>query len=101
MALADAEHHTVLIERKHIGGTCVNEGCTPAKKLIASGRIAHLMSRAASYGIPCTRLPVDWSRIRQRMTEVVDFFREGSTRNRKEYPNRHVSHTSRGSGAGD
>ena len=30
-ALAQAGMHTALVERVHVGGTCVNEGCTPTK----------------------------------------------------------------------
>ncbi|RCS23212.1 FAD-containing oxidoreductase [Phyllobacterium salinisoli] len=40
-----------LVERKLIGGTCVNTGCTPTKTLVASAYAAHLARRAASYGV--------------------------------------------------
>lgn len=43
-ALANSGRKTALIERAHIGGCCVNEGCTPTKTMIASGRVAHLAS---------------------------------------------------------
>ena len=49
LALAKAGHDTVLIEREHIGGTCINEGCTPTKTMIASGRVAYLARRSALY----------------------------------------------------
>lgn len=79
VAFSDAGQRTALIEREHIGGTCINEGCTPTKTLIASGRTARVVSRAATFGIPCTQHPVDWKAIRQRMTRVVESFRAGST----------------------
>jgi pyruvate/2-oxoglutarate dehydrogenase complex dihydrolipoamide dehydrogenase (E3) component len=42
--LAEAGLKTVLIEHKHVGGSCVNEGCTPTKTMVASGRLpAHSM----------------------------------------------------------
>ena len=50
-ALAGAGMHTALIERKHVGGTCMNEGCTPTKTMVASGRVAYLARRAADYGV--------------------------------------------------
>ena len=50
-ALADAGLRTALIERQHVGGTCVNEGCTPTKTMVASGRVAYLARRGADYGI--------------------------------------------------
>ena len=44
-ALAEAGKKTALIEHEHIGGTCINEGCTPTKTMIASGRVAYLTRR--------------------------------------------------------
>lgn len=40
-----------LIERKFLGGTCVNAGCTPTKAMVASAYAAHLARRAADYGV--------------------------------------------------
>lgn len=50
-ALAQSGRKTALIESTHIQGCCVNEGCTPTKTMIASGRVAHLAQRARDYGI--------------------------------------------------
>jgi len=50
-ALADAGMRTALVEREHVGGTCINEGCTPTKTMIASGRVAYLTRRGADYGV--------------------------------------------------
>ncbi|MGZ3681099.1 MAG: FAD-dependent oxidoreductase, partial [Ktedonobacterales bacterium] len=41
-ALARAGRKTAIIEREHVGGTCINEGCTPTKTMIASGRAAYM-----------------------------------------------------------
>ena len=46
--LAQAGWKTALIEREHVGGTCVNEGCTPTKTMVASARVAYLARRAAN-----------------------------------------------------
>ena len=40
-----------LVERQHLGGTCVNTGCMPTKTLVASAYAAHLARRAADYGV--------------------------------------------------
>jgi len=77
-ALADAGMHTALIERQHVGGTCINEGCTPTKTMIASGRVAYLARRAADYGVHTGPITVDMQKIRQRKREIVDSFRNGS-----------------------
>jgi pyruvate/2-oxoglutarate dehydrogenase complex dihydrolipoamide dehydrogenase (E3) component len=49
--LAEAGRPLALIEREHLGGTCVNAGCTPTKTMAASARVAHLARRAAGYGV--------------------------------------------------
>ena len=46
-ALANGGMRTALVERAHVGGTCVNEGCTPTKTMVASGRVAYLARRGA------------------------------------------------------
>ena len=50
-ALAGAGLRTALVERKHVGGTCINEGCTPTKTMVASARVAYLARRGAGYGV--------------------------------------------------
>ena len=77
-ALAAAGMHTALIERKHVGGTCINEGCTPTKTMVASGRVAYLARRAADYGVSTGAVSIDLRRVRQRKREIVDNFRNGS-----------------------
>jgi pyruvate/2-oxoglutarate dehydrogenase complex dihydrolipoamide dehydrogenase (E3) component len=79
-ALARAGKRTVLIEREHIGGTCINEGCTPTKTMVASARVAYLARRAADYGVQLGPVSVDMLRVRQRKRDMVDSFRSGSER---------------------
>ncbi|MGN6484253.1 MAG: mercuric reductase, partial [Thermomicrobiales bacterium] len=77
-AFANAGKSTVLIERKHIGGTCVNEGCTPTKTLIASGAVAWRARRGAEFGIETGKITADMRAIRERVAGVVKTWREGS-----------------------
>jgi pyruvate/2-oxoglutarate dehydrogenase complex dihydrolipoamide dehydrogenase (E3) component len=49
--LAQSGLATALVEREHLGGTCVNDGCIPTKTLVASARVAHMARRAAEYGV--------------------------------------------------
>lgn len=77
-ALAGAGMHTALIERKHVGGTCVNEGCTPTKTMIASGRVAYLARRGADYGVQTGPIRIDLAKVRERKRKIVDSFRNGS-----------------------
>ncbi|KIW05607.1 uncharacterized protein PV09_03478 [Verruconis gallopava] len=79
-SLANAGYKTLMIEMAHLGGTCVNEGCTPTKTMVTSGRVAYLARRAADYGIRAKVESIDMSRIRQRKRDIVDSFRGGSER---------------------
>lgn len=77
-ALAKSGLRTALVERAHVGGTCVNEGCTPTKTMIASGRVAYLARRAADYGVHTGPIAMDLARVRQRKREIVESFRNGN-----------------------
>lgn len=79
-ALAEAGMRTALIERKHVGGTCVNEGCTPTKTMVASGRVAYLARRAADYGVHTGPISIDLQKVRERKRNIADSFRNGSQR---------------------
>src|SRR5215475_9595492 len=77
-ALAQAGMRTALIERVHVGGTCINEGCTPTKTMVASGRVAYLARRAADYGVDTGEISIDLQKVRQRKRNVVNSFRDGN-----------------------
>src|SRR6516225_9179758 len=80
MALARAGKRTALVERKHVGGTCINEGCTPTKTMVASGRVAYLARRAADYGVLAGPISVDIQKARQRKRDIVNSIRGGIQR---------------------
>src|ERR1700712_4456231 len=89
-ALQKAGKKTAMIESTHIGGCCVNEGCTPTKTMITSGRIAYLARRAAKdYGVHVgegsSGVKVDMQKVRQRKRDIVKSFREGSERKMKNF----------------
>src|SRR5579863_1910346 len=77
-ALAQAGWKTAIIERVHIGGTCINEGCTPTKTMVASARVAYLARRGTDYGVQTGPLTIDILKVRQRKRDIVDSFRNGS-----------------------
>jgi pyruvate/2-oxoglutarate dehydrogenase complex dihydrolipoamide dehydrogenase (E3) component len=78
--LARAGRHTALVEAVHVGGTCINEGCTPTKTMVASARVAYLARRAADYGVHTGSIDVDMTVVRQRKRAIVESFRGGTTR---------------------
>jgi pyruvate/2-oxoglutarate dehydrogenase complex dihydrolipoamide dehydrogenase (E3) component len=61
--LTAAGQSVALIERKLVGGTCVNTGCMPTKALVASAYAAHLARRAADLALSCR---AGWQSIRKR-----------------------------------
>jgi pyruvate/2-oxoglutarate dehydrogenase complex dihydrolipoamide dehydrogenase (E3) component len=63
---------TLLIERHHFGGTCVNNGCVPTKTLIASARVAHMAQRAKEYGVLLdSPVRVDMAQVKARKDKIV------------------------------
>lgn len=69
---------TAIIEREHVGGTCINDGCTPTKTMVASARVAYLARRAADYGVQTGPISVDMAVVRKRKRDIVESFRGGS-----------------------
>ena len=76
-ALSKAGRTTTLVEREHVGGTCINEGCTPTKTMVASARVAYFDRRSADYGVSDGQVTVDMVSVRQRKRDIVDSFRTG------------------------
>lgn len=83
-ALAQSGERVALIERKHVGGTCVNEGCTPTKTMVATARVAHRARRATDYGVDAGPVTVDMQAVRARKRRVVEDFRSGSRKSIEE-----------------
>ena len=50
-SLAKNGFKVAIIEKSHLGGTCVNEGCTPTKAYVASARRAYIAKNSADLGI--------------------------------------------------
>src|SRR3954454_18067209 len=78
ITLAQAGRKTALVEREHVGGTCINEGCTPTKTMVASARVAYMDRRSPDYGVRNGPVTVDMVRVRERKRDIVNSFRNGS-----------------------
>src|SRR5437667_5758435 len=86
--LGNAGRKTAIIERKLVGGTCVNNGCIPTKTLIASARTAHLARRGADYGVMLDGpVRVDMPRVKARKDAIVRQSNQGVTDWLKRTPN--------------
>ena len=55
-----------VVERKLVGGTCVNYGCIPTKTLVASAHAAHLACRGADFGVLAGEVSVDMAKVKAR-----------------------------------
>src|SRR5690242_21947560 len=75
--LTAAGHTVAVIERKLVGGTCVNYGCIPTKTLVASAHTAHTARRGAEYGIGTGDVSVEMSAVKARKDKIVRSDREG------------------------
>src|ERR1700744_1136728 len=76
--LALAGKKTALIERRYVGGTCVNDGCTPTKTWVASAKAAYMASKSSDLGINIKSYKVDMVQIKKRKDKIVSLFRNGS-----------------------
>src|SRR5262245_45110401 len=72
IAFAKAGRKVALIERGHLGGVCVNVGCTPTKTMVASARVAYLARRGAEYGVRTGPVSVDLQAVHKRKQAMVE-----------------------------
>jgi pyruvate/2-oxoglutarate dehydrogenase complex dihydrolipoamide dehydrogenase (E3) component len=75
-----------LIEKSHLGGTCVNTGCTPTKTMVASAQVAHYVRNAGKWGVNATGVSVDLPAVVARKNAVVQSFRSGQQRRIDQHP---------------
>ena len=69
--LTRAGQKVAVIERKLVGGTCVNYGCIPTKTLVASAHAAQTARRGAEYGVGTGEITVDMAKVKTRKDKIV------------------------------
>ena len=75
--LASAGRTVALVERKVLGGTCVNTGCTPTKTMVASAKVAHTAREAARFGVHLEGdMRVSLAEVKSRADQVVQNSRD-------------------------
>lgn len=89
-ALADHGWTVALVEKAHLGGTCVNTGCTPTKTMVASAQVAHYVRNASRWGVKTGEVSVDLPAVVARKNAVVQSFRAGHERKVEQRPNLHL-----------
>jgi pyruvate/2-oxoglutarate dehydrogenase complex dihydrolipoamide dehydrogenase (E3) component len=75
--LARQNLKTAIIERRFIGGTCINDGCTPTKTMVASARMMHLIGRSEAFGVTTNGASLNFKKIIERKNKMVEDFRKG------------------------
>jgi pyruvate/2-oxoglutarate dehydrogenase complex dihydrolipoamide dehydrogenase (E3) component len=71
--LAGSGQNVALIEKKHLGGTCVNNGCTPTKAYIASARRIWFAQNSEELGIINPHKPtIDLVKVKARKDLLVN-----------------------------
>jgi pyruvate/2-oxoglutarate dehydrogenase complex dihydrolipoamide dehydrogenase (E3) component len=85
--LADLGWSVALIEKKNLGGTCINVGCTPTKTMVHRATVAHYARNAARWGTNTTAVSVDLAKIVAQKDEVVLSFRAGRQKQVDKRPN--------------
>src|SRR5215471_6070589 len=88
--LADLGWTVALIEKAHLGGTCINTGCTPTKTMVASAQVAYYARNAARWGVRADQVSVDLPEVVARKNQVVQSFRSGQQRRVDQRPNLHL-----------
>ena len=89
-SMTDRGWTVALIEEAHLGGTCINTGCTPTKTMVASAQVAHYARNAARWGVNTGTVSVDLPRIVARKDAVVRQFRDGKESKAADRKNLHL-----------
>ncbi len=74
-ALAEAGHRVGVAERQHVGGSCVNFGCTPTKAVLAAAHLAHRARRAADFGLRIPTVEADLPAVLAKARAISEDFR--------------------------
>ncbi len=89
-SLTDQGLTVALIEKAHLGGTCINTGCTPTKTMVASAQVAHYARNAARWGVHTGKVRVSLPKIVARKDAIVRRFRGGHQRTVNSRKNLHL-----------
>jgi dihydrolipoamide dehydrogenase len=73
--LANKGLNTAIVERRYIGGTCINDGCTPTKTMVTSARMMHLAKHSNEVGINIKDVTLDFTAVINRKNKIVEEFR--------------------------
>lgn len=84
--LAERGWSAALVEQSHLGGTCINTGCTPTKTMIASAQVAYYARNGARWGVRAESVSTDLSAVVDRKNSIVQQWRGGQERSLARHP---------------
>jgi pyruvate/2-oxoglutarate dehydrogenase complex dihydrolipoamide dehydrogenase (E3) component len=87
--LADIGWQVALIEKSFLGGTCINNGCSPTKTMVHRAQVAYYARNAKQWGVRAANVSADMQAIVDQKTKVVHSFRGGKEKQMKQRPNLH------------
>ena len=86
---ADIGWQVALIEKSYLGGTCINNGCTPTKTMVHRAQVAYYARNAARWGVRTSDVSADLAAIVTQKNKVVHSFRDGKQKQMMRRPNLH------------
>lgn len=89
-SLADYGWTVAVIEKAHLGGTCINTGCTPTKTMVHRALVAHYARNAARWGVVTHDVRVDLPKIVAQKNKIVQWKRDGQQTSIDKRPNLHL-----------
>jgi len=67
----------LLVEERHLGGVCLNEGCIPSKTLLNSAKIYYYATHGSAYGVNAGDVTFDFETVMARKAKVIATLRKG------------------------
>ena len=89
-ALADLGWTVALVEERHLGGTCINTGCTPTKTMVHRAQVAHYARNADRWGVNAKDVSVDLPKILAQKDKIVFAARDSKEKQIAKRPKMHL-----------
>ena len=65
---------TVLVEKNHLGGVCLNDGCIPSKILLNSANLYRQAAHSEKFGVHASNVTFDLATVMNRKNKVIDTY---------------------------
>ncbi len=75
--VANGKRVAIMDSETEFGGTCLNWGCIPTKALLASANNYRLLKNISGFGLSCSDLTFDWTKVLEHKTKVSNQLRNG------------------------